>query len=149
MRPVKAGADDALDDHGLAGADLAARMVDGQPAADARTCGAAIHLTLGKDADVAAVGSLIQRRSDKDGAIEKAQVLFKGMRDGPAGHDRPLDGDALFDDGPEIFRCAGQADVCCLDVGVERAAKGQVVAYLAQARHLTVSSRARTKEGTL
>ena len=120
--------------------------MNGQASADARTGWAAIHLAFGKDADVAAVCPFALRRSDKYRTVEKTQVFFKGMRDGSMGHDRPLDGQAFFDKGAKILRSAGQANILSPNIGVKRPAKGDVVAYSAQAWHLDCLFRPRPEQ---
>lgn len=66
--PGEAGADNALDDHGLVEANLASRIANGQATADARTGRAAIHLALGKDTDVAATRPFAQWKDSLWGA---------------------------------------------------------------------------------
>ena len=52
----KAGADNALNADSCADIHLPAGMANGQPSADTRAGGAAVDFSLGKDADMSAVG---------------------------------------------------------------------------------------------
>ena len=96
-------ANNALNDYRLVEANFAPCVVDSQATADARTARGAVHLSLSKDTHVAAMRPLGKRRADEDGAVEKAQVLFKGVGDGPAGHYRPLDSHTLLDERAKVL----------------------------------------------
>src|SRR5437763_15829322 len=60
---------------------FALRIMQSHAARNTRPCGRAIHLGVGKDADVTTMMNLVFRRAGENCAIQKAQVLFKRMPD--------------------------------------------------------------------
>src|SRR5262249_21919103 len=80
--PGETGADDAFNYDRGAGGDLAARVMDGQPSADASARRRTINLAFGEDADIAAVMIRIRSRADEDHAVKKNQLFFDRWRDG-------------------------------------------------------------------
>jgi len=142
----EATANNALNHYRLVEANFAARVVDSQLPTDARTGRRPVHLSLSKDTDVAAMRPLGHRRADEDGAVEKAQVLFEGVGNRPAGHYRPLDGHTLLDQHAKVLRCTGHTDLLRLHVNVKRTPKGDVVAHFTQARDFNRFTKASTKE---
>ncbi len=95
-------AQDTFNDEGFIFAQFAAGVVYGGAGADAGACGAAIHLAIGKDADIAAVVLRVVGVADDNGSVKEAQLFFKGVLDRPLGHNGLLDTDAGVDQLVEV-----------------------------------------------
>ncbi|VTR68095.1 hypothetical protein DESC_690032 [Desulfosarcina cetonica] len=132
---AKSRAQDALDDDGLIRPDLPPGVMQGQSGAYPGAGGAAVHLALGEDADVAGMGALRVGRADNDRAVKEAEIRLKGVRDRPGGHNGALDRHAPFDQAVEIIRPCTHPQVGGVHEGVEGAAVGDVVAHRPQPRH--------------
>src|SRR6267142_1785161 len=74
--------------------------------ASAHTCAGwrTINFAVGKDANVAAVVTGIERRSGEDRPVKKTQILFKRMLDREVRYDCLLDAPAIIDE-PCVVIC--------------------------------------------
>src|SRR5215813_6285662 len=123
----EAAANNTLDDDWLAYFDLSTSVMNCQTTADSRACGRAINFAFGKDTNVSAMRSCLLRLVDKDGSIQKTQIIFEWMNNRMRIHHRALDGHAFFDQRSEIVRGAGKTDISRLDVSIKRPAIRQII----------------------
>src|SRR5262249_18790114 len=84
-------AKDTFNGDSLVQAQLTPGIMQRGASADAGARSRAVNLALGKDTSVSAVPSVLEGRPGKDCAVEKAQLVFEGMRDGEIGHHCLLD----------------------------------------------------------
>ena len=70
-------ADDALDHDRFSDFNFVSGKMDGKPAADACTGGAAVDLSFGKDADVARMVGGVMGRADEDRSVQESEILLE------------------------------------------------------------------------
>ena len=75
-------------------------------------------------------------RSDKDRAVEQAQVGLERMLGDARGYDGALDTRAQVDELAEVIGGQAYAHLLSRHVGVERATEGKVVTQAAEAGHV-------------
>src|SRR5262249_57177311 len=96
----------------------------------------AIHLAVGKNADIAAVTSGRESGPDEDGAVKETQVFFEGMLDREVVHDGPFDAAAGVDEPVDLLGYQLQARLLRLNEGIKGATIGNVELHTAEAGYI-------------